>query len=68
MSTAVEREIEATKILVRIFNLEQEDWKAIGTCKKYLADCLTNNSVKNEIIARGMLNCYYHGLENKELK
>lgn len=68
MSTTVECENEATKVLARIYNKGKEDWKAIGTCKKYLANCLTNNYVKNEIIARGMLNCYYHGIENKELK
>ena len=45
MSTTVECENEATKVLARIYNKGKEDWKAIGTCKKYLANCLTNNYV-----------------------
>lgn len=60
--TSAERERIAEEILCSFFNeVKQEEYSAIQSCKKYLANCLTGNKEADEIIARGMLNCYNEG-------
>lgn len=60
--TSAKREKIAEKILREFFNqTSEQDEKAIRVCKKYLANCLTEDKENNKIIARGMLNCYNEG-------
>lgn len=62
MTTAERVEI-AEKILKGFFNEGYEDMVAIHKISCYVANCLTDDEDANKVMALGMLNSFYEGLD-----
>ena len=65
MKTSADREAVATKIIKDMFcndkASQNEADKLAGMLAKYIANCLTDDEVLNETIARGMISAHDEG-------